>query len=57
MAEIVKTHTYPDGQMIGWDAEVGGWVELDEPAGCGDTPHPATIPHESRDASSPVLET
>ena len=30
MPNIIKTHTYPDGQMIGWDADVGDWVEVDK---------------------------
>jgi hypothetical protein len=33
MPNIIRTHTYPDGQMIGWDTEAnqgkGGWVEID----------------------------
>ena len=30
MPNIIKTHTYDDGQMIGWDADAGDWVELDK---------------------------
>src|SRR5262245_31259122 len=29
MPNIVQTHTYDDGQMIGWDADSGRWIELD----------------------------